>query len=308
MYKTLLVIALIANSFWPGVNLPEKLNQQIDSLDKNTKERTNNDQFSTPVKEWGVKVHPSPTKNTLLAFTPSAEASYSLDLASAKELSAKNSQTKLPIASLTKLMTAYIVLKENTLNQIQTVPKFETRAGDSLAGINPGERITTISLLRGLLINSGNDAAQALAVTNAGSISAFVNKMNQNAEDLNLTETHYTNPVGWDSVNNYSSAKDTATLARILLNNKVFREITSTKETTIYTTGGRAIYLTNTNALLGTNGFVGIKTGRTTIAGECLVALNRFNGHEVLTVIIGSTDRFGQTANFLDWIKGSFLW
>ena len=239
----------------------------------------------------------------------SSNGLYSVDTRTGTVLEAKNENQKLQIASLTKLMTAYIILEENSekLESQITVPRLNTRLDDATMGLTSGESLTTKDLLRGLLINSGSDAALTLSIANSGNTDLFIEKMNHYAQKLGLENTHFNNPVGWDDPDNYSSAKDIANLSRILINNSLFTEITSTKDTVVYTAAGRGIPLTNTNKLL-TQGFTGIKTGYTNNAGECLVALSNTNNNQILTVIIGSNNRFGETTKLRDWIFSHYLW
>ncbi len=306
MFKLLLASALIVNLVFPGLEAPEKVNRLYDSLyqetEKSKKEKINSS------SSWEIKVNPVPSKATATSHRPVAKASLAADLGSNQILLSEQENSRFPVASLNKLMTAYIVLKENGLEEIFVVPPLEKREGDSQAGLYPGEKVTVQNLLKGMLINSGSDAAQTLAVGNAGSQAKFVEKMNLEAKKLGLDNTYYANVVGWDSQNNYSSAKDLYTLSRILLNNDQFRQIISTKSTTIITASGRTLLLANTNLLLGESGFIGVKTGYTLGAGECLISLNSYGGHEILTVIIGSPDRFGETRKYLDWIKSVYSW
>lgn len=249
-----------------------------------------------------------PVKTDNSGDISTGKAQIVTDLASGAILEEKNADARLQVASLTKLMTAYTVLKDLDLDKTMTVGKMNLQAGDAVMGVFEGEKLKIRTMVKGMLINSGSDAAQALAIEDAGSLDKFADKMNQNAAALNLTNSHFTNPVGWDDKNNYSTARDISNLARVMLGNKEFREITSTKSTTVYTESGRAIALTNTNVLLGENGFWGVKTGYTPGAGECLASLRKDGDREILTVILGSTDRFGQTRSLLDWIYKHFSW
>jgi len=251
----------------------------------------------------------APTEITTGSFTASAEASYSLDLATNTELTIKNADEKLQIASLTKLMTAYVVLKDSAnLDEIVTIPNYNLHYADAVAGIGTGEQLSKRDLLSAMLINSGSDAAQALAIIDSGSLSQFVSKMNDATKSLNLTNTHFSNPVGWDDVDNYSSARDMAILTRILLGNDFFKETVGIKSKVVYTTAGHPIQLTTTNQLLGEGGYTGVKTGYTEGAGQCLISLEKVKTHEILTVILGSNDRFGETISTNTWTNSHFLW
>jgi D-alanyl-D-alanine carboxypeptidase (penicillin-binding protein 5/6) len=251
----------------------------------------------------------APIKLGTDVLTSNALAAYSVDLISNEVLSSKDSDKRLQVASLTKLMTAYVILKEEqSLDRLFVVPSLSNQTEDSVMGLAFGEKLTVRDLLAGLLINSGSDAAQTLAIGNAGSVDAFVTKMNFVATELSLVDTHFTNPIGWDDPENYSSAKDITELARILIRNENFSEIVSTKTSTVTTTAGRTIPLATTNLLLYDPGYIGVKTGNTDGAGECLVSLYKNGNTEILTTIIGSSNRFGETDSLKGWILEHFSW
>jgi D-alanyl-D-alanine carboxypeptidase len=249
----------------------------------------------------------NPSKNDPNNITLNAKSFYSVDLKTNTILESKNENEKMQIASLTKLMTVYVVLKEDKLNDVVTINSVNSRSDDAKMGLTVGDRITKENLLKGLLINSGSDAALSLATSNSGSVDEFVLKMNSYANKLGLNNTNFTNPVGWDDENNYSSAKDIANLSRVLLNSQDFREIVAINHTSVYTEAGRQINLNSTNQLIS-EGFSGIKTGYTPTAGECLAALYKKDSTEIVTVIIGSPNRFYETRALKDWINNHFLW
>jgi len=149
-------------------------------------------------------------------------------------------------------------------------------------------------LLRGLFINSANDATVALAIHNTGSISTFVDKMNTRAKDLSLLDTHFKNPHGLDAEGHYSSARDLAFLAKKVLKYPLVRDIAQTFTTTVESIDGHFVHpLVNTNELLGKIfPIYGLKTGTTDNAGECLILLVRHQKHEYLLVILGSQNRY----------------
>lgn len=241
----------------------------------------------------------------LVAPAPmSATAVIAIDLESQTILFKKNSDLKLPIASLTKLMTAYIALDEEDPDAIVTVSKNAAAVTGSRMGLRSGETISVKNLLYGLLIPSGNDAAVALAEYNAGTEKDFVKKMNAKAKLLGLDQTQYTNSTGLDSGESYSTPHDLALLASYLIRDNTIRQIVNLKETEI---AGHK--LENTNTLLGQMGIKGIKTGRTDAAGECLVTLAENSaGKEVLIVVLGSQNRFYDTKILLDWIYRAYIW
>ncbi len=308
MHKILIALMLINNltPCWLDFGQNKML---VDKTYDEFKEKEDSEKGSKPTDQLNLEVSKNPFKinGSSLNYLTS-KAVLAIDTESNEALYSKKEDEKLQIASLTKLMTAYVILKENELSEIVTVPKIISQSGDSLMGIYENEKITTESLLYGLLINSGNDAAQALAIYDSGTLEDFTIKMNRYAEIIGLTNTHYSNPVGWDNKENYSTAKDIANLTRILLRNAEFKKIISNKNFTVYTEDGRAINLTNTNKLLDNISYFGVKTGFTLGAGECFVSLIKQNNNEVLTVVIGSNDRFGETTTLKEWIYSAFLW
>jgi D-alanyl-D-alanine carboxypeptidase len=239
--------------------------------------------------------------------TTDARAVYFLDIKTGQELITKNSEQKLPIASLTKLMTALVVIEDNNLNEIVTVSRLNTRGGDALMGLQTGDKVAVIDLLNGLLINSGSDSALALSNHISGGESEFVSQMNQKAKILGLKSTHFTNPVGWDESGNYSTAHDMAILTKVALTNPTIAEIVQKPSATVYSTGGRPYLLKNTNQLLDRNHYLGAKTGTTYNAGECLAIYFKDTDKELVGVILNSPGRFTETKDIINWIDKSYL-
>lgn len=232
-----------------------------------------------------------------------------VDLETQAILYEKNSMTRVPIASLTKLMTAALVLEENDPSAIVTVSSNAASATGSRMGLYSGEQISVRNLLYGLLIESGNDAALALAEYNAGSEKAFIEKMNAMADKLGLDDTHYKNANGLDVSGAYSSARDLAALTTHLLKDDSIREIVNQSKVTVSSETGDQHELVNTNILLGQDGIKGFKTGTTPLAGECLIALAESpDGHEILSVVLGSNSRFVDTKILVDWIYRAYVW
>lgn len=165
-----------------------------------------------------------------------------------------------------------------------------------------------------MLLNSGNDAAYDIAANAPGGIAGFVDAMNAEVSRLGLTDTHFQNPAGFDDASHYSSAYDLAVIAQKVIADPTLARVVSTKETVISEVGGvssdsaRKHYLHNVNQLLGEDGIIGVKTGFTEKAGENLVGLVERNGRRVLTVVLRSTDRFGETKTLMDWIYKNYTW
>jgi D-alanyl-D-alanine carboxypeptidase (penicillin-binding protein 5/6) len=257
-----------------------------------------------------LEVNPLPIHSEYLAAPTnmSAQALYASDI-EANLLYEENSQVQRPIASLTKLMTAAIILEENNFSELLSISENAAETIGSSMDLYEGEQINLGNVLTGLLVRSGNDAAVALAEHNAGSVPAFVDKMNEKAQSLGLTQTHYKNPTGLDQDGAYSTAKDQAMLTLHLLNYPTFREIVNKKTASVSSESGHVHELVNTNILLGQMGIHGVKTGSTGNAGECLISLGTDpEGQEIITVVLGSENRFPDTKIFLDWLYQSFSW
>lgn len=232
----------------------------------------------------------------------SAKSHILYDLKSNSILSSNNPNERLPIASLTKIMTAHIILQENQLDELITVPLEATQVGGSTMNLRAGERISLENLMKGLIINSANDAAITLAIHNSGDTETFVNKMNQYALEMSLQDTSFSNPMGFDSPENYSTANDLLKLTLKAIDNQKLKEIAEIKTETVTSVDGRFRHnLINTNKEL--NNFQqinGLKTGTTQIAGQCLISTTNEESPKI-SIIIGSSSRFQDTKTMLDW-------
>jgi len=238
----------------------------------------------------------------------SARSIVVMDVNSSVVISQRNSDLTLLPASTTKIMTALIVLENYQLDQVLTVGNLEEN-GQKIK-LLPGEKMTVENLLYGLLVASGNDAAQVLAQNFTGGELSFVEAMNQKARELNLNDTHFENPTGIDHPNHYSTALDLARLSSTVLRNPVFAKMVATERITIWDVN-KAIphQLFNINQLVSKNlGVKGIKTGWTEEAGECLVAYVEKNGQRIISVILGSQNRFGETEKLIRWVYENFEW
>lgn len=250
-------------------------------------------------------------KNEYIKPLIDARSAIAIDEKSGTILFEKNSHQKLPIASITKLMTILIILEENQLSDIVKVKQSAAGTEGSTMYLRTDEEITVNNLLHGALIASANDAAAALAEYNAGSQQEFVKKMNQKAKLLGLTDTHFANPIGLDSSSNYSSSFDIAKLAKEVYKNPLVKEIALMKEFSVQSVDGKYTHkLESTNQLLDSYlNIKGLKTGRTTSAGECLVSIAEDeNQNQILTVVLNSPDRFRETKILTDWIFRAYNW
>jgi serine-type D-Ala-D-Ala carboxypeptidase (penicillin-binding protein 5/6) len=198
---------------------------------------------------------------------------------------AKRAQAEVPIASTTKLMTAYVTLEYEPLNHIFVEQPYSPAPGESLAGLTPGAHYSVADLLRAMLLPSGGDAAHTLAVdVGGGSLAHFLTLMNAAARQLMLGDTHYTTPVGLDTAGNYSTATDLERLAQDLLRNPFVAKIVSEPRAQLHS----GLTVVNRNDLVGAYPFVvGVKTGHTADAGYCLVGAASWHGVHLVSVVLG---------------------
>jgi serine-type D-Ala-D-Ala carboxypeptidase (penicillin-binding protein 5/6) len=211
-------------------------------------------------------------------------------------------QTPRPIASVAKMMTAYLILKEKPLQLGQSGPLVTITQADadrfwvmvaqdqSVQPINPGQRLSQLQLLQGVMVPSANNYAEILAAWDAGSVAAFVEKMNREAQALGMTNTRYADVSGF-SAQTVSTAADQLLLARAAMQDPVFAATVAMSQVTLPNSG----IVSNVNALLGVDGIVGIKTGFTDEAGGNLAfaARREVAGYEieVIGIVMGQEDR-----------------
>ncbi len=214
----------------------------------------------------------------------------------------RNADLPLPPASLTKLMTALLVLEDGRLEQAVTVSAGAARQGGTRIGVRAGERYRARDLLAAALIASANDACQALADSSDPAAGNFVARMNRRAAALGLTVTRFRNPCGFDAPGHQSTARELAVIARAALRHPEFARIVAQPRVEIRAEGSqRVLARQNTNALLGNYApVVGVKTGYTALAGPCLIALARQGGTEVLLVMLNARNRWWDALGMLE--------
>jgi len=211
-----------------------------------------------------------------------------------------------PMASTTKLMTAYLALHRLALGKLLTAPPYHPIPGESLLGLQAGERISVRDLLYGLLLPSGNDAALTLADGVAGSAQAFVAEMNREARRLGLDDTSYANPIGLDAPTNYTSPRDLAKLTIALRHDDLFRTIVDTPRITLES-GDHPRTITNRNTLLLSRPWInGVKTGYTPGAGNVLVATGTREGVTLLSVVMGESTEASRDSDSLALLDYGF--
>lgn len=251
----------------------------------------------------------APTSATMFTDSLSAQSVYVMDVDSSTPLLVKNPTDRRYPASTTKLLTALVSIRHYDLDQEFQVKEEAFTLGTTM-GLKLGERISVRNLLYGLLMNSGNDAAFVLANNYPGGYDRFVQAMNLLAIELHLSQTTFTNPSGLDEEGHQSSARDLALLAREVMKTPFLRHIVSTPTYVMQTASGEAVReLRSTNALLGSEpGVMGVKTGTTLLAGEVLITQVERNGRQLLIVLMGSQDRYGETRRIIQWILDQYQW
>lgn len=237
-----------------------------------------------------------------------AKSAILIEMPSAVVLYKKNENLKLAPASTTKIMTALVSLKNYDLQQVIDI-RYVEKTGAQM-GLEIGDKVSIKNLLYGLLINSGNDAATILSANYPGGTRNFVKEMNNLAKQWHLYETNFTNPTGLYEDNHYATVRDLARLGVIGKNYPLFANIVSLKNYDAKDiTNTKTYKLENVNKLIGAvQGINGIKTGWTEEAGECLVASAERNGKKLISVILGSQDRFAETRKLIDWGYDNTIW
>ena len=246
-------------------------------------------------------------------------AVLAFDRGSGKVLFSKNGSRAQPIASITKILSYLVLSGEHDLDEVVTVPLEPTQVIGAKIDLYQYEKLSVDTLFQAILIPSANDAMLALAMHNAETEEAFVEKMNLKAKELGLESALFYNSTGLDIVieetgevyGNEMSAQDVLKMTRIALESNYFRETVAKDSFWATSVDGRFSHeKRSTNQLLGTfMNSKGVKTGYTQLAGECLVNLSLDkDGNEILTVVLGSKDRFQETKNLVTWVWDSFVW
>jgi D-alanyl-D-alanine carboxypeptidase (penicillin-binding protein 5/6) len=219
-----------------------------------------------------------------------------------REVWARNPDASLPPASLTKMMTALLVLERADLRSVATVSREASRETGTRLGLSPGDRVIVLELLAATLIGSANDACHVLAEHVAGTETKFVTLMNARAGEMGLSDTRFANPCGHDDPGMRSTARDLARLAETAMGNPVFAKMAGLEDGWISTAdAGKKFPLGNKNLLIGRyRGAIGVKTGFTGSAGKCLVALAERGGKRVLLVLLNAPDRWWKAEEILD--------
>lgn len=236
-----------------------------------------------------------------------AQSAILIEASTGRVIWEKDADVRHYPASMTKMMTGILALEKLPPKADVVISPNAAATEDCPLEIVAGECLSADNIITGMLMESDNGAAVAIAEAVDGSVSQFVQRMNERAQAIGMSNTHFVNPNGLTEANHYSTARDMAKLARFAMNNKKFREIVSTKNQVIHweVPARQQKLAENTNKLLANyNGMNGIKTGWTEAAGGCLAASARRNGVELIAIVMqtpGPDDRFADASKLLDY-------
>lgn len=214
----------------------------------------------------------------------------------------QDADERLPQASLTKIMTALLVLERYEPEAVVKITATAAAAHPTKIGLRKGDRMRVSDLLAATLVHSANDACRALAEWHSGSEDKFVVRMNERAKQMGLRDTHFANACGFDAQGHYSTANDLVKLAEVALQNRTFSRLVTKQKMIIRSVDGkRKFAFTTTNALIGRyDGAVGVKTGFTFKAGPCLVAMSKRNNVRVMIVMLNARNRWPNARQMFD--------
>lgn len=236
----------------------------------------------------------------------SAKAAVIIDAQTGAVIFAKNENTKLPMASTTKIMTTLLLLESGDLDSEFVIDDAALLTEGSSMNLLQGDTVTKRELCYGMMLPSGNDAANASALKLAGDYGSFAEKMNKRAYSIGIKNTNFVTPSGLHDKDHYSTAYDMALLTREALKNDLFREICSTKSIKLSLESRESDkYLTNTNKLLTKYKYcIGVKTGFTDEAGRCLVSAAEKDGITLIAVTLNAPDDWNDHIKMYDYAFG----
>lgn len=237
-----------------------------------------------------------PSALKALPVNADAAAEIAMELSTGTVLEERNADSKLPMASTTKIMTAIIIIEDCNLDDVLTVPNAAVGVEGSSIYLKKGEEIDVRDLLYGLMLRSGNDSATALAMHHSGSIEKFVEVMNERAQKIGAENTHFKNPSGLPDGEHFTTARDLCNIACYAMRNSIFKELVSTKSYH----GKYRSYSNKNKMLYNYEGANGVKTGYTLSAGRCLVTSAERNGMDVVTVVLNCPDMYERSAELLN--------
>ena len=261
------------------------------------------------VAVMSLAVHSAGAGKEVTADIKSAKAAVLVESSTGKALCGLNENARLPIASITKIMTLLIAAEamergELSFSDTAVCSEHANSMDGSVIWLEKGEEMSVGDLAKSIVIASANDACVMLAEHIAGSEKAFVEKMNRRASELGMTNTHFVNCVGFDDSEHYSSARDIAVMAAELRKYSCYDEFLMTRLDSVRTGTSRETQLLNTNKLITSyNGITGLKTGTTDAAGCCFCATAKRGNMELTAVVLGcanDSDRFDAAKSLLD--------
>lgn len=234
---------------------------------------------------------------------------YAFDRRTAMPLYSQNIDKQRPIASITKLITVMVILDRHKTTDVVTIGKLPDYAIEAeTVGLKQGEVFTVGDLVTAALVPSANDAADALAIYDSGSVTAFSARMNAKMAQWHIPGTHFANASGLVDDGNYSTARALGQIATLAMAQPFIADTVKRPSAVITSAAGQTFSLTNTNRLLATGDYYGIKTGYTEASGECFIGITKVGGHEIVTVMLGADDRFGDTRTLVNWIGQTWQW
>ncbi len=238
-----------------------------------------------------------------------AKAAVVMDVSTGRVLYSKNSNTVLPMASTTKIMTTLVAIESGKLNEVVKVSSKASGTEGSSIYLQVGEQLTVEELLYGIMLRSGNDASVAVAEHIGGTVEKFAEMMNQKAKDIGAKNTSFANPHGLDHQNHYTTARDLALITSYALKNPKFKEIVSTKRKSISgppsETWERA--LVNKNKMLWQyEGGDGVKTGYTSNAGRCLVSSATKENWQLVCVVLNCRPMWDESSALLNYVYENY--
>lgn len=269
--------------------------------------------FASPVSEFEVDQPPSyPTWNPKIPQVGGAstarllmtsEAALAYDISTETLIFEKNSSQRLPMASLTKIMTALLGLEEGDDTRYR-VSESAATVGENAMGLAEGEVLTLEELLYGLLLPSGNDAAEVIAEGSKYGREGFIAEMNKRAQELGMQDTNFTNPTGLEGDGEqYTTTLDLLKLTKVAMENPTFTKVVGTYEKELPATSSHKYYhlFNDTNLLTSYPGVKGVKTGFTWEAGLCLVTYLEHNDRKIIAVLLNSQNRRQEMKDLLDY-------
>ena len=319
MKKIILILILIFT--FSTITYAEDTTLQNSDTENNeqTEENNNENQESNTTEETNgkksEKENNSASNNSSINLAENAKSAIMIEASTGKIIFEKNSNEKLPMASMTKMMTLLLIIENIESGNLKwnekvTASEYASSMGGSQIFLEPGEEMTVEDLVKGICIGSGNDASVAMAERIGGTEEEFVKMMNKRAKELGLKDTNFVNACGLDADNHYSSAYDMAMIAKELVKHEKILEYTGTYEDYLRKDTDNSFWLVNTNKLVRYySGVDGLKTGYTETAGYCITTTAKKNNMRLITVVMGepsSSVRNSETTAMLEYVFNTY--